>query len=81
MSVSACCPRSSCDASTQACDAFVGPGDGGKAAFDYFVEFAVTMPLLSLAAVAPDDMTQVRPSIRASGDSSLQASNKCSKQA
>jgi hypothetical protein len=49
----------------EACDAIVGAGDRGKAAFDYFIEFAVTMPLLSVAAVAPDDMPQVNILMRA----------------
>lgn len=35
-----------------------GGGDDGEAGFDYFTEFAVTMPLLSLAAVTPSDETQ-----------------------
>jgi hypothetical protein len=43
----------------RACAAFAVAEDGDSAAFDYFTEFAVTMPLLSLAAVAPDDATQV----------------------
>lgn len=50
------------------------------AAFDYFIEFAVTMPLLSVAAVAQDDMPQVEHSIRASGNLSLQTYDKISKQ-
>lgn len=29
-----------------------GGGEGGQAAFDYLTEFAVTMPVLSLAAVS-----------------------------
>ena len=42
-----------------ACAASAVAEDGDSAAFDYFTEFAVTMPLLSLAAVATDDATQV----------------------
>jgi hypothetical protein len=75
-----CCPWSPYDTRTQSCNAVVGAGDGSKAAFDYFIEFAVTMPLLSVAAVAPDDMPQVELAIRASGNLSLQTSDKISKQ-